>query len=161
MEALIDQAPVHSPPISASTSNAPNTTTSLSSSRSTGMTPIRNPFARSASSSVTPSPDPSGSASSLNPQLPMIGTMPLPTNEELMAICHTFIDKMRRRVASWVLERMDQMYGPVPNDPAGLSYWMALVRYLIYATSISFVCLLWFHSSCSACHNLASRSELT
>ncbi|KAF9515275.1 hypothetical protein BS47DRAFT_1294164 [Hydnum rufescens UP504] len=58
---------------------------------------------------------------------PMITLMPLPTNEELMATCHAFIDKMRARVAPWVIQRMDQMYGLPPSEPASLSFWMALV----------------------------------
>ena len=54
-------------------------------------------------------------------------TISMPSNEELVAICHAFIERMRKRVAPWVIHRMNETYGPVPDDPAKLSFWMALV----------------------------------
>ncbi len=54
-------------------------------------------------------------------------TISMPSNEELVAVCHAFIERMRKRVAPWVIHRMNETYGPVPDDPAKLSFWMALV----------------------------------
>ncbi|KAF8339058.1 PUA-like domain-containing protein [Cantharellus anzutake] len=56
----------------------------------------------------------------------MIDRMPM-SSEELVAVCHAFIERMKKRVAPWVIQRMNETYGPVPDDPAKLSFWMALV----------------------------------
>lgn len=53
------------------------------------------------------------------------------STEELVARCLDFVQKMRRRLAPWVAQRMDAAYGPMPNnDPGQLSFWMALVSSL-------------------------------
>lgn len=56
------------------------------------------------------------------------------STEELVARCLDFVQKMRRRLAPWVAQRMDAAYGPMPNDDAArLSFWMALVCSLLSA----------------------------
>jgi hypothetical protein len=49
------------------------------------------------------------------------------STEELVARCLEFSERMRKRVTPWVAQRMDMAYGPMPEDSAQLSYWMALV----------------------------------
>ena len=50
------------------------------------------------------------------------------TNEELMELCHTFLNKLRNGTAPWVVQRLNHTYGPEPDDPSNFSFWMALVR---------------------------------
>ncbi|KAF8592330.1 hypothetical protein K439DRAFT_1502939 [Ramaria rubella] len=50
------------------------------------------------------------------------------TNEELMAVCHAFLNKLRHGTAPWVVQRLNHTYGPEPvDDPSNFSFWMALV----------------------------------
>jgi hypothetical protein len=58
-----------------------------------------------------------------------LGDIERASTEELVARCLAFVDRMRKRVAPWVAQRMDAAYGPMPEDSAQLSYWMALVCY--------------------------------
>jgi len=50
-----------------------------------------------------------------------------PTNEELMATCRTFLDRLQRGAAPWVVQRLSSQYGQMPTDPALFAYWVALV----------------------------------
>lgn len=50
-----------------------------------------------------------------------------PTNAELMAKCHAFIDQMREGTP-WVVQHLNNNYIPMPSDAASFSFWMALVR---------------------------------
>jgi Lon protease-like protein len=50
-----------------------------------------------------------------------------PTNEELIAICHAFLEQLRNGTAPWVVQRLNYTYGPMPTDPCSFSFWMALV----------------------------------
>ncbi|KAJ7095404.1 PUA-like domain-containing protein [Mycena belliarum] len=54
-------------------------------------------------------------------------TVPGPTNEELMEICTSFLLQLRRGTAPWVVQRLNNVYGQPPTDPAAFSYWVALV----------------------------------
>ena len=58
-------------------------------------------------------------------QIPPAGLQP--TNEELVAICHAFIEQLRDGTAPWVVQRLNNTYGPMPSDPSSFSFWMALV----------------------------------
>ncbi|KAF8484299.1 hypothetical protein JB92DRAFT_3101623 [Gautieria morchelliformis] len=50
------------------------------------------------------------------------------TNDDLMELCHEFLDKLRNGTAPWVVQRLNHTYGPEPvNDPSNFSFWMALV----------------------------------
>ncbi|WVQ83118.1 hypothetical protein IAT38_005256 [Cryptococcus sp. DSM 104549] len=49
------------------------------------------------------------------------------STEELMAICRAFIDQLRSGSAPWLLQRLNNTYGSMPDDPSEFSYWMALV----------------------------------
>ncbi|KAH9853417.1 hypothetical protein C2E23DRAFT_821252 [Lenzites betulinus] len=49
-----------------------------------------------------------------------------PTNAELMAKCHAFIDQMREGTP-WVVQHLNNNYVPMPDDPASFSFWMALL----------------------------------
>ncbi|CDO76271.1 hypothetical protein BN946_scf184470.g29 [Trametes cinnabarina] len=49
-----------------------------------------------------------------------------PTNAELMARCHAFIDQMREGTP-WVVQHLHNNYVPMPTDPASFSFWMALL----------------------------------
>lgn len=52
-----------------------------------------------------------------------------PSNEELIAICHAFLEQLRNGTAPWVVQRLNSTYGPMPTDPSDFSFWMALVTY--------------------------------
>ncbi|KAJ7771386.1 PUA-like domain-containing protein [Mycena maculata] len=52
---------------------------------------------------------------------------PAPSNTELMDICTGFLNQLRRGTAPWVVQRLNNVYGPPPADPAAFSYWVALV----------------------------------
>jgi hypothetical protein len=58
------------------------------------------------------------------------------TTEEYMTICRSFIEQLRSGSAPWLLQRLNNTYGTMPDDPSEFSYWMALVRLL---TSSSFL----------------------
>ena len=49
---------------------------------------------------------------------------------ELVDVCLVFLEQVQRGGAPWVvqrLNRLNQIYGPMPTDPAYFSYWMAMV----------------------------------
>ncbi|KAJ9098147.1 hypothetical protein QFC21_004476 [Naganishia friedmannii] len=50
-----------------------------------------------------------------------------PSTDELMTICRSFIDQLRSGSAPWLLQRLNNTYGPMPEDPSLFSFWMALV----------------------------------
>ncbi|ORY23131.1 PUA-like domain-containing protein [Naematelia encephala] len=50
-----------------------------------------------------------------------------PTTEEYMAMCRSFIEQLRSGSAPWLLQRLNNTYGSMPDDPSEFSYWMALV----------------------------------
>ncbi|KAJ7283633.1 PUA-like domain-containing protein [Mycena rebaudengoi] len=52
---------------------------------------------------------------------------PLPTNAALMETCTQFLMQLRRGTAPWVVQRLNNVVGPPPADPAAFSYWVALV----------------------------------
>ena len=49
------------------------------------------------------------------------------TTEEYMTICRSFIEQLRSGSAPWLLQRLNNTYGTMPDDPSEFSYWMALV----------------------------------
>ncbi|TYJ58454.1 hypothetical protein B9479_000661 [Cryptococcus floricola] len=49
------------------------------------------------------------------------------STEELMSICRAFIDQLRSGSAPWLLQRLNNTYGSMPEDKSEFSYWMALV----------------------------------
>ncbi|KAI0254380.1 PUA-like domain-containing protein [Lactifluus subvellereus] len=49
--------------------------------------------------------------------------------QELVNVCHAFLDQIQRGAAPWVVQRLNRLshiYGPMPSDPANFSYWMAM-----------------------------------
>lgn len=46
-----------------------------------------------------------------------------PTNAELMAKCHAFLDELRQGTP-WVVHQLSAAYAPMPEDPATFSFWM-------------------------------------
>jgi hypothetical protein len=60
-----------------------------------------------------------------NPPTPLEDTAH--TTEEYMTICRAFIDQLRSGSAPWLLQRLNNTYGTMPEDPSEFSYWMALV----------------------------------
>ncbi|KAF8195870.1 PUA-like domain-containing protein [Mycena galopus ATCC 62051] len=50
-----------------------------------------------------------------------------PTNEQLMDTCTQFLHQLRRGTAPWVVQRLNNVYGAPPTDPAQFAYWVALV----------------------------------
>ena len=49
-----------------------------------------------------------------------------PTNQDLMNVCNEFLAQLENGTP-WVIERLNQMYVPKPDDPGLFSFWMALV----------------------------------
>lgn len=49
------------------------------------------------------------------------------TNEELMSVCRGFLDQLRQGTAPWVVQRLNNTYGPMPTDANSFSFWVALV----------------------------------
>jgi len=47
--------------------------------------------------------------------------------EALMSRCHIFLEQLRVGAAPWVVQKMNESYGPMPTNPAKFSFWMALV----------------------------------
>jgi Lon protease-like protein len=44
-----------------------------------------------------------------------------------MAVCHAFLDQLRQGTAPWVVQRLNNTYGPMPTDASSFSFWVALV----------------------------------
>ncbi|RPD81062.1 hypothetical protein L226DRAFT_529510 [Lentinus tigrinus ALCF2SS1-7] len=49
-----------------------------------------------------------------------------PSNAELMAKCHAFIDQTRRGTP-WVVHHLHNNFLPMPADPVAFAFWMALL----------------------------------
>ncbi|QRV87628.1 ATP-dependent protease La (LON) substrate-binding domain [Ceratobasidium sp. AG-Ba] len=49
------------------------------------------------------------------------------SNQELVNICRQFIDQLRNGTAPWVVQRLNNTYGPMPTDISSFSFWVALV----------------------------------
>ncbi|KAF8639751.1 hypothetical protein AX17_001013 [Amanita inopinata Kibby_2008] len=50
-----------------------------------------------------------------------------PTNAELMKTCRMFLDRLQRGTAPWVVQRLNNAYGTIPEEASAFSYWVALV----------------------------------
>lgn len=48
-----------------------------------------------------------------------------PTNEELMAMCRAFVERLQRGAAPWVVQRYAENLPPMPTDPDSFSFWIA------------------------------------
>lgn len=48
------------------------------------------------------------------------------SNQELMALCHAFLDQLGEGTPSAV-QHLDHSYLPIPEDPTQFSFWMALL----------------------------------
>ncbi|KAF7976286.1 hypothetical protein HWV62_7190 [Athelia sp. TMB] len=75
---------------------------------------------------LSPSPSPSASPRSAPAPLPPAPAH-TPTNEELMATCRAFLLRLQEGTAPWVVQRLNNTYGPMPADAAAFSFWVALV----------------------------------
>ncbi|KAJ6599048.1 hypothetical protein DFH09DRAFT_22624 [Mycena vulgaris] len=89
------------------------------------------PPTASASSSAAPSTATLSAASresttspTSSPSRPRSRARPM---QDLMEICTSFLLQLRRGTAPWVVQRLNNVYGPPPTDPAAFSYWVALV----------------------------------
>jgi hypothetical protein len=51
-----------------------------------------------------------------------------------MEICEAFIEHLRSGSAPWLLQRLNNTYGPMPEEPTVCSYWMASVNLLSYSS---------------------------
>ncbi|KAG0150929.1 hypothetical protein CROQUDRAFT_668266 [Cronartium quercuum f. sp. fusiforme G11] len=47
--------------------------------------------------------------------------------ESLSKICQAFVEVLRAGSTPWILQRLNNTFGPPPSDPAEFSYWMAMV----------------------------------
>ncbi|EGG12559.1 uncharacterized protein MELLADRAFT_76217 [Melampsora larici-populina 98AG31] len=47
--------------------------------------------------------------------------------EDLIQVCNGFVEVLRSGSTPWVLQRLNNTFGPTPTDPAQFSYWMAMV----------------------------------
>jgi hypothetical protein len=85
------------------------------SSISTAESPLTSP--------TTSSAQPSSSTAQI-PHPPSLAPL---SNAELMAKCHVFVEQLREGAAPWVVQKMNESYGPMPTNPANFSFWMAMV----------------------------------
>jgi hypothetical protein len=60
-------------------------------------------------------------------QAPEDPSLQAQTTEEMMRSCRAFIEQLRSGSAPWLLQRLNNTYGVMPDDPDAFSYWMALV----------------------------------
>ncbi|KAI0352914.1 hypothetical protein OH77DRAFT_1428031 [Trametes cingulata] len=67
-----------------------------------------------------------GDSGAVPPPSPQTQAPRAPTNAELMAKCHAFIDQMREGTP-WVVQHLNNNYVPMPSDAASFSFWMALL----------------------------------
>lgn len=44
-----------------------------------------------------------------------------------MSVCRAFLEQLRHGTAPWVVQRLNNTYGPMPSDPSSFSFWVALV----------------------------------
>lgn len=70
-----------------------------------------------------------------------------PTNAELMAKCHAFIEQTRRGTP-WVVQHLHNNFVPMPTDPVAFAFWMAIVSRVPLRVS----------ASCSPCLSCAAAS---
>nr|QHB50201.1 LON peptidase N-terminal domain and RING finger protein [Sparassis latifolia] len=98
------------------------------------------PVASGEEGSGTPGPSSSSSVASMSTSPPLseppgsaltsVGpsTIPrsAPTNVELMAICHEFLEYLREGTP-WVVQHLNTSYVPMPADPAAFSFWIGMV----------------------------------
>ncbi|RIA86236.1 PUA-like domain-containing protein [Glomus cerebriforme] len=49
------------------------------------------------------------------------------TTSELIGISRDFIDTLRNGNSPWLLQRLNSVYGDMPDDPSDFSYWVASV----------------------------------
>ncbi|KAF8655226.1 hypothetical protein AX16_003133 [Volvariella volvacea WC 439] len=108
------------PPVPSAPSR-PSTPASVSSNPPS---PSRTDRSKTRSSPVA-SPSPSD-----QPPLPTLSSIPPrlhATNEQLMQSCREFLDRLEQGAAPWVVQRLNNWYGPMPTDPAAFSFWVALV----------------------------------
>ena len=55
------------------------------------------------------------------------GVTPELSTERLVAICHEFIELLRSGSAPWLVQRLNNTYGPPPTAVSDFSFWMAAV----------------------------------
>jgi hypothetical protein len=98
------------------------------------VTPPVNPSSprlfRRIASAVTPSSrsrSASQQASSSSTPPVVAAPLPPPTNAELMSICRSFLEQLRHGTAPWVVQRLNNTYGPMPTDASRFSFWVALI----------------------------------
>jgi hypothetical protein len=61
------------------------------------------------------------------------------SNQELVNVCRQFLDQLRNGTAPWVVQRLNNTYGPMPTDISSFSFWVALVRRRPVAMSLSYI----------------------
>lgn len=44
-----------------------------------------------------------------------------------MAICRSFLEHLQEGTAPWVVQRLNNTYGPMPTDASSFGFWVALV----------------------------------
>jgi hypothetical protein len=67
-----------------------------------------------------------GSSSSA-PAPPHLYRPRAPSNKDLMEKCQAFLSQIQEGTAPWVVQRLNNTYGPMPTDPSSFTFWMALV----------------------------------
>ncbi|KAJ8509336.1 hypothetical protein ONZ45_g8482 [Pleurotus djamor] len=105
-------------PLVRQTSSTSSTTSTTSSS--SGSTSNNSFLSRIASTLSPPRSSPSSS--------PTVYKSPFgPSIPELMEACKSFLGELQQGTAPWVVQRMNDAYGPPPTDPSSFSFWVALV----------------------------------
>lgn len=68
------------------------------------------------------------------------GITPEPSTERLVAICHEFIELLRSGSAPWLVQRLNNTYGPPPTVVSDFSFWMAAVLPIDESEKVRWIC---------------------
>ncbi|CED83815.1 Predicted E3 ubiquitin ligase [Phaffia rhodozyma] len=74
-----------------------------------------------------PPPPPGLSYPETNPDGTLKDTPADMSTVDLLLICRSFVSHLRSGSAPWLLQRLNNTYGPMPTDPSLCSFWMASV----------------------------------
>ncbi|MBW0535565.1 hypothetical protein O181_075280 [Austropuccinia psidii MF-1] len=47
--------------------------------------------------------------------------------DHLIKICKNFVEKLRLNSAPWITQRIDNTFGPIPEDPSKFSFWIIMI----------------------------------
>lgn len=94
--------------------------------------PSSNPSTTQASTRPSHPPPPSDHPyPETNPDGTLMDTPADMSTADLLLVCQSFVNHLRSGSAPWLLQRLNNTYGPMPSDPSLCSFWMASVSPLL------------------------------